>query len=160
LLNFSTTTEAVPGCCGTSIPKTRRANKRRGHGTCTQGFLRNDRSPVVGTVGRTTGQVRLRVLRRTDGKRLCPHVHGFTEAAAVVYTDKWKGYNRVERDRQTVCHSAGEWARDDDGDGSARFMSTRSKVCGQRCEIFCTPSEEFTRSTWLAMWPSVGSRST
>ena len=25
-------------------------------------------------------------------------------------------YNRVDRDRQTVCHSTGEWTRDD-GDG-------------------------------------------
>lgn len=93
-------------------PPRRRANKRRGHGT-----YENDRPPVVGTVGRTTGQVRLRVLRRTDGRRLRPHVHGFTEDEAVVYTDEWKGYNRVERKRQTVCHSAGEWARDEDGDG-------------------------------------------
>ena len=93
-------------------PPRRRANKQRGHGT-----YENDRPPVVGTVGRESGQVRLRVLRRTDGERLRPHVHGFTENQAVVYTDEWKGYNRIERDRQTVCHSAGEWARDDDGDG-------------------------------------------
>jgi len=93
-------------------PPRRRANKRRGHGT-----YDNDRPPVVGTVGRETGQVRLRVLTHTDGARLCPHVHGFTDTQATIYTDEWRGYNRVERDRQTVCHSAGEWARDDDGDG-------------------------------------------
>jgi hypothetical protein len=63
--------------------------------------------------------VRLRVLRRTDGERLCPHVHRFTETeTTTVYTDEWKGYNGVERNRQTVCHSDGEWARDDDGDGT------------------------------------------
>jgi transposase-like protein len=61
--------------------------------------------------------VRLRVLRRTDGERLCPHVHGCTSTHATVYTDGWKGYNQVERDRQTVCHSDGEWTRDDDEDG-------------------------------------------
>jgi len=44
-------------------------------------------------------------------------VHGFTKEGTIVYTDEWKGYNQVERDRQTVCHSDGEWARDDDGDG-------------------------------------------
>jgi transposase-like protein len=72
---------------------------------------------VVGTVGRESGQVRLRVVHRTDGATLRPHVHGFTAAASCVYTDEWQGYNRVERLRKTVCHSAGEWARDDDGDG-------------------------------------------
>lgn len=61
--------------------------------------------------------MRLRVLRRTDGERLCPHVHGYTSDLATVYTDEWKGYNQVERDRQTVCHGDGEWARDEDGDG-------------------------------------------
>lgn len=93
-------------------PPRRRANKKRGHGT-----YENDRPPIVGTVGRETGQVRLRVTHRTDGATLCPHVEGFTEAHSQVYTDEWKGYSRVERERQTVCHSAGEWARDDDGDG-------------------------------------------
>lgn len=68
-------------------------------------------------MGRESGQVRLRVLTHTDGARLCPHVHGFTNDQATIYTDEWKGYNCLERDRQTVCHSAGEWARDDDGDG-------------------------------------------
>jgi transposase-like protein len=72
---------------------------------------------VVGTVGRTSGQVRLRVLRRTDGERLCPHVHGYTFEEATVYTDGWKGYSQVERDRLAVCHGDGEWARDEDGDG-------------------------------------------
>lgn len=93
-------------------PPRRRANKRRGHGT-----FDNDRPPVLGTVGRESGRVRLRVVRRTDGATLRPHVEGLTQEEARVYTDEWKGYNRVERERKTVCHSAGEWARDDDGDG-------------------------------------------
>jgi hypothetical protein len=38
-----------------------------------------------------------------------------------VCTDEWAGYSnlstRYEIEHKTVCHSAGEWARDDDGDG-------------------------------------------
>ena len=37
-----------------------------------------------------------------------------------VNTDEWCGYNGLPamgRSRVTVCHAAGEWARDDDGDG-------------------------------------------
>lgn len=93
-------------------PPRRRANKQRGHGT-----YENDRPPIVGTVGRQSGQVRLRVVYHTDGATLRPHVEALTHEQATVYTDEWKGYNRVKRDRQTVCHSAGEWARDDDSDG-------------------------------------------
>lgn len=52
-------------------PPRRRANKRRGHGT-----YENDRPPIVGTIGRESGQVRLRVLKRTDGASLRLHVEG------------------------------------------------------------------------------------
>src|SRR5205807_5697932 len=42
-------------------PPRRRANKQRGHGT-----YANDRPPIVGTVGRDSGKVRLRVVKCTD----------------------------------------------------------------------------------------------
>jgi transposase len=39
---------------------------------------------------------------------------------ATVYTDGWSAYDRLDRrgrGHATVCHTAHEWARDDDGDG-------------------------------------------
>ena len=93
-------------------PPRRRANKRKGHGT-----YANDRPPVLGTVGRESGQVRLRVVKDTTGTTLRGHVHQFTAELAQVYTDEWVGYNRLRRAHATVCHSIKEWARDDDGDG-------------------------------------------
>jgi transposase len=93
-------------------PPRRRANKRRGHGT-----YENDRPPIVGTVGRESGQCRLRVREHTDGKTLQKHVHGYTKKDTTCYTDEWQGYNRIKRDHHTVCHGQKEWARDDDGDG-------------------------------------------
>ena len=71
----------------------------------------------MGTVGRESGQVRLRAVKHTDGKTLCSHVHAFTQANAQVYTDEWQGYNHLKRAHATVCHGSKEWARDDDGDG-------------------------------------------
>jgi len=93
-------------------PPRRRANKRKGHGT-----YDNDRPPVVGTVGRESGHVRLRVVKHTDGKTLKRHMARFTQPQAVANTDEWKGYNRIERQHVTVQHGEREWARDDDGDG-------------------------------------------
>jgi transposase-like protein len=93
-------------------PPRRRANKRRGHGT-----YDNDRPPIIGTVGRESCQVRLRVIHHTDGQTLEAHVHTFTQINSHICTDEWRGYNHVRRTRSTVCHGAGEWARDDDGDG-------------------------------------------
>ena len=93
-------------------PPRRRANKQKGHGT-----YDNDRPPVVGTVGRKSGQVRLRVVKHTNGKTLKQHIARFTQPKAVANTDEWKGYNRIERQHVTVQHGEREWARDDDGDG-------------------------------------------
>jgi transposase-like protein len=93
-------------------PPRRRANKQRGHGT-----YANDRPPVVGTVGRESGQVRLRVVDHTDQETLEKHVHQFTLSDTTAYTDEWQGYNHIIRPHATVCHAHHEWARDDDGDG-------------------------------------------
>ena len=93
-------------------PPRRRANKRRGHGT-----YHNDRPPIIGTVGRRTAEVRLRVIEHTDKKTLVPHVHRYTDTEATVYTDEWRAYQQVAREHRTVSHGVKEWARDDDGDG-------------------------------------------
>ena len=93
-------------------PPRRRANRRRGHGT-----YENDRPPILGIVGRESGQVRLRVVERTDREILHRYVHGFTLPGTRVYTDEWKSYNGIERGHQTVQHGKEEWARDEDGDG-------------------------------------------
>jgi transposase len=93
-------------------PPRRRANKRRGRGT-----YANDRPPILGTVGRETGQVRLRVVTNTQGQTLREHVHQFTGVGTHVYTDEYDSYNHLERPHSTVAHSHTEWARDDDGDG-------------------------------------------
>ena len=93
-------------------PPRRRANNRRGHGT-----YDNDRPPIVGTVGRESGQVRLRVVPYTTGPVLEAHVYRFTLADTWAYTDEWPGYRHLIRPQATVCHEINEWARDDDGDG-------------------------------------------
>lgn len=89
-----------------------RANKRRGRGT-----FANDRPPVLGTIGRASGQVRLRVGLDTKAVTLRQHVERFTGKGTHVYTDEYESYNRIARWRSTVAHGVHEWARDEDGDG-------------------------------------------
>ena len=67
----------------------------------------------MGTVGRESGKVRLRVRKHTDRKTL--HVHAYTQDEARRYTDEWRA--GINRTHATVSHGRGEWARDDDGDG-------------------------------------------
>jgi transposase-like protein len=98
-------------------PPRRRANKARGHGT-----FDNDRPPVFGTVGRDSGQVRLRVGSSSGGGPLLEFIEDTTMPDVTLNTDEWLGYSRVSqtgREHATVCHTPGqrEWARDDDGDG-------------------------------------------
>lgn len=101
-------------------PPRRRANQRRGRGT-----YANDRPPIVGTVGRQSGQVRIRMVKDTTGDTLEAHVHRFTRQDAQLFTDENQSYNHVLRPHASVCHSDHEWARDDDGDG-VREVHTNS----------------------------------
>ena len=96
-------------------PPRRRANKQRGSGT-----MENDRPPIHGVVGRESGQIRLTVCDNTQQATIEPHVESYTEPNTTLYTDESSAYNHVAdtgRCHSTVCHSQGEWARDDDGDG-------------------------------------------
>jgi transposase len=71
-------------------------------------------------VGRESGQVRLTVVGHSDGETLQGVVGEATRPGAMVNTDEWGGYNGLPAlglGHATVCHAAGEWARDDDGDG-------------------------------------------
>ena len=70
-------------------------------------------------VGRGSGALRLRVVEHADGPTLREFVRRMTWPMVMVYTDEWAAYDRlpVGRRHATVCHAAGEWARDDDGDG-------------------------------------------
>ena len=96
-------------------PPRRRANQQPGHGNWD-----NDRPPVCGVVGRESGQVRLTVVEHSDRQTLQEVVRRASWPMATVDTDEWQGYHRLPemgRRHATVCHAAGEWARDDDGDG-------------------------------------------
>jgi transposase len=96
-------------------PPRRRANKRRGHGN-----FANDRPPVAGVAGRESGGLRARVVDRTDQATLEAFVGQMVRPGAMVYTDEssaYAGLKGLGLGHATVCHSAGEWARDDDGDG-------------------------------------------
>ena len=97
-------------------PPRRRANKAVGHGTWV-----TDRPPVCGVAGRSDGRLALRVGRRSGAVELVHQtVVPLTVTGAKVYTDEWNGYKPLKaagRGHATVNHSAGEYARDDDGDG-------------------------------------------
>ena len=102
----------------------KRGLKRRGRGTWD-----SDRLPVFGLL-RRGGEVRLFVLRNVQTETIRPIVHQMVERGAKVYTDNYCIYHFLSEDgyqHASVNHSAGEYARDDDGDG--------------KCEVHCNTME-------------------
>ena len=66
------------------------------------------------------GEVVLKMLANVQQKTIEPLIKATVSAGALIYTDEYDIYHRLEAwgyAHKTVCHSAGEYARDDDGDG-------------------------------------------
>ena len=74
----------------------------------------------MGTVGRQSKQLRLKLIHHTTKEELHGHILQHTSPESCCYTDEWLGYRGIDqqqRNHKTVCHGQKEWARDDDGDG-------------------------------------------
>lgn len=92
----------------------RRLKGARGRGTADK-----DKPPILGIFQRG-GEVIIRMLDNVQQTTIQPIIEGYVEKGSLIYTDEYNIYNRLTEwgyDHDTVCHSAGEYARDDDGDG-------------------------------------------
>jgi len=84
-----------------------------------RGTLKNEKPPVLGFIQRG-GQLVLRLLENVQQKTIKPIFEAVVSPGTLVYTDEYNIYNRLKEwgyGHKTVCHSAGEYARDEDGDG-------------------------------------------
>jgi hypothetical protein len=137
-----------------------RANKQRGRGT-----YANDRPPLLGVIGRETGQVRLRVVQDTKSLTLCSFVEQFTHPDTLVYTIPWS----TPMSTRVTTRSSAFVTRSVMGLRSGRAMTmamaglkptpTAAKVCGRDCAISCVPFAAFISVTCMAMWPFTSSES-
>jgi transposase len=77
---------------------------------------------------RDTGEPRFWVCDHA-AKRTCHDLiaENVPATSTMRYTDEWQGDDGSHAAHVSVCHSAHEWARDDDGDG-------RREVHGHTCE--------------------------
>jgi transposase-like protein len=69
---------------------------------------------------RRGGQIVIRMLADVKQVTIGPLIKRTIAPGATVYTDEYDIYARLTRwgyTHHTVCHAAGEFARDDDGDG-------------------------------------------
>jgi transposase-like protein len=81
--------------------------------------LVKEKPPIFGMVQRD-GEVVIRMLENVQQKTIQPIVKAVIQAGTLIYTDEYDIYARLPEwgyEHKTVCHSRGEYARDDDGDG-------------------------------------------
>lgn len=65
------------------------------------------------------GQVVIRMLADVKQTTIAPLIKSTIRSGALVYTDEYDIYARLPEwgyEHKTVCHSVGEYARDEDGD--------------------------------------------
>jgi transposase-like protein len=81
--------------------------------------LEKEKPPIFGMIQRT-GEVVIRMLANVQQATIGPLIRRTIAPGATVYTDEYDIYARITEwgyEHHTVCHAAGEYARDDDGDG-------------------------------------------
>ena len=89
-------------------------NEERGRGT-----LEKENPPIFGMIPRS-GKTVLRMLANVQQVMIQLLIRRFIAPGRVVYADEYDLYNRLDEwgyVHRTVCYAAGEFARDDDGDG-------------------------------------------
>lgn len=97
----------------------RPARPRRLKGARGRGTLATEKPPVLGLVQRN-GLLVIRLLENVQQKTIKPIIEQVVKKGTLIYTDEYNIYNRLVQwgySHKTVCHSAGEYARDEDGDG-------------------------------------------
>jgi len=78
-----------------------------------------DKPPILGMIQRG-GQVVLRVLDNVRQTTIQPIIEKFIKPGTLVNTDEYRIDERLSEwgyEHKTVCHSLGEYARDEDDDG-------------------------------------------
>lgn len=97
----------------------RPGRRRRLKGARGRGTAETDKPPVLGMLQRT-GEVVVRLLDNVRQATIEPIPRTVIQPGTLVYTDEYDIYRRLPawgHGHETVCHSHGEYARDDDGDG-------------------------------------------
>lgn len=99
--------------------KGRRGRRRRLKGARGRGTLAKEKPPIFGMIERG-GEVRIMMLENVQQSTIGPLIKETIEPGTIVNTDEYVIYAALPQwgyVRKSVCHSAGEYARDEDGDG-------------------------------------------
>jgi len=93
--------------------------RRRLKGAPGRGTLEKEKPPILGMIQRH-GEVVLHMLANVQQKTIQPLLKQTIQVGSLIFTDEYDIYARLDDwgyQHKTVNHSAGEYARDEDGDG-------------------------------------------
>lgn len=82
-------------------------------------MMKNDKPPVLGFIERK-GRLVIRLLDNVQQKTIKPLFEEVVQKQTLIHTDEYSIYSKLTQwgyEHKTVCHSKGEYARDEDGDG-------------------------------------------
>src|SRR4051794_30701570 len=116
-----------------SREKGRSGRRRRLAGAPGRGTLEKDKPPILGLIQRG-GQLVIRMLANVQQQTIQPVITATVTPDSLIHTDEYDIYARLPAwgyRHKTVCHSRGEYARDEDGDGF--------------CEVHVNTMERFVR---------------
>jgi transposase-like protein len=97
----------------------RPGRRRRLKGKPGRGTLEGEKPPILGIIQRN-GEVVLHMLANVQQKTIQPLLKQTIRVGSLIFTDEYDIYARLAEwgyQHKTVNHSAGEYARDEDGDG-------------------------------------------
>ncbi len=97
----------------------RAPRRRRLKGAPGRGTLAKEKPPIFGLIERG-GEVRITMLADVKQKTIRPLMEETLELGVLVNTDEYAIYDALPKwgyVHKSVCHSRGEYARDEDGDG-------------------------------------------
>ncbi len=101
------------------LKKGRPGRRNRLKGARGRGTLEKEKPPIFGMIQRG-GEVVIQMLENVKQQTIMPLIQATVVPGTQVYTDEYNIYNPLTDAgyfHKTVCHSRGEYARDEDGDG-------------------------------------------
>ena len=107
------------------------------------GPWRKKSRPFFGMIQRG-GRVLLRILANVQRKTIKPIIEKAIAKGTLVFTDEYDIYGNLKRmgyEHKTVCHSKGEYARDEDGDGFYEVHVNTMEGVWSLTRIIHTPRE-------------------
>jgi len=125
--------------------------------------MANDRPPILGVVGRTSGQIRVTKCDNTLQQLIQPKGERATSRTATDYTNESSAYTQVRetgRTQYTVCHSQRAYAQNDDREGCEQCTAIPGKASGPGCGMSSVLFGAFIKSPSRSMWPSSNGRTT